>query len=167
MKKYQIEKWYTEKISGKNMDRKKLQEMLDFIREGDTVYVYDLSRLARNVKDLLKIIELLQNKNVHLVSAKENINSSTPFGALMITMIGAVAEFERTSLLERQREGIAIAKREGKYKGGKRKQVKGFQEGYTRYKERKVTKTALAQELKISRPTLDKLIREYEEQCKM
>jgi DNA invertase Pin-like site-specific DNA recombinase len=107
-------------------------------------------------------VEALNNKGVHLVSNKENIDTSTPTGKLMLTMIGAIAEFERQNLLDRQREGIAIAKRNGKYKGGKRKNVPGFQDGYTRYKSREISKAALAKELGISRPTLDKLISEYE-----
>ena len=81
----------------------------------------------------------------------------------MLTIIGGIAEFERQNLLDRQREGIQIAKREGKYKGGKRKRVTGFEEGYKRYKNREVSKAGLARELNVSRPTLDKLILEYEE----
>ncbi len=81
----------------------------------------------------------------------------------MLTMIGAINEFERCNLLERQREGIALAKREGKYKGGKRKIVPGFLEGYARYMQREITKSELAAGLKISRPTLKRLIRDYKE----
>lgn len=81
----------------------------------------------------------------------------------MLTMIGAINEFERTNLLERQREGIAIAKRDGKYKGGKAKTVADFAQHYSRYKTREITKSALARQLGISRPTLDKLIAEYEQ----
>lgn len=109
--KFNIDKWFTEKISGKNTDRPQLQAMLDFVREGDVVYVHDFSRLARSTKDLLEIVDLFNNKGVSLVSNKENIDSGTPQGKLMLTMIGAIAEFERTNLLERQREGIAIAKK--------------------------------------------------------
>lgn len=162
MQQYNIEKWFTEKVSAKDTNRPKLQELLDFAREGDTVHIHDFSRLARSTKDLLEIVELLNGKGVHLVSNKEKIDTSTPTGKLMLTMIGAIAEFERQNLLDRQREGIAIAKREGKYTGGKRKQIHGFSDGYARYKAREITKTALAAELHISRPTLDKLIREYD-----
>lgn len=119
LKKYGIERWYTEKISGKDANRPKLQEMLEYVREGDTVHIHDLSRLARSTADLLVIVDLLAKKGVHLVSNKENIDSSTPTGKLMLTMIGAINEFERTNILERTREGIAIAKREGVYKGRK------------------------------------------------
>lgn len=162
MKDKHIEKWYIEKVSAKDTNRPKLREMLDFVREGDTVHIHDFSRLARSTKDLLNIVELLNKKGVHLVSNKEQFDTATPTGKLMLTLIGAIAEFERQNLLDRQREGIAIAKKDGKYKGSKRKQVNGFPEGYARYKAREVTKAELARELKISRPTLDKLIKEYE-----
>lgn len=119
LEKYGIERWYTEKISGKDTNRPKLQEMLEYVREGDTIHIHDLSRLARSTADLLVIVDLLTRKGVHLVSNKENIDSSTPTGKLMLTMIGAINEFERTNILERTREGIAIAKREGVYKGRK------------------------------------------------
>jgi len=162
LEKFGIEKWFTEKISGKDTNRPQLQSMLDFVREGDTVYIHDFSRLARSTKDLLDIVEKLNAKGVHLVSNKENIDSSTPTGKLMLTMIGAIAEFERQNLLERQREGIAIAKREGKFKGGQVKQIdeETFNAAYSRYKLRKITKKDLAAELGISRPTLDKLLKE-------
>jgi DNA invertase Pin-like site-specific DNA recombinase len=119
MEKYAIEKWFTEKVSAKDTNRPKLRELLDFVREGDTIHVHDLSRLARSTRDLLDIVETLNKKGVHLVSNKESIDTSTPTGKLMLTMIGAINEFERVNLLERQKEGIAIAKREGKYRGGK------------------------------------------------
>lgn len=162
MERFGIEKWFIEKVSGKNMDRPKLREMLDFAREGDTIHVHDFSRLARSTKDLLDIVELLNRKGVTLVSNKENVDSSTPTGKLMLTMIGAINEFERTNLLERQREGIAIAKREGRYRGGTKKTVEGFGEYYRRYMRREVSKTALAAALHVSRPTLDRMIAEYE-----
>ena len=163
LNKYNIEKWFTEKISAKNTNRPQLQAMLEFAREGDTIYVWDFSRLARSTKDLLDLVEFIQSKGIHLVSIKENIDSSTATGKLMLTMIGAINEFERTNLLERQREGIAIAKREGKYKGRKEVEVDNFKEYYDRYKTRQINKVDLAKELNISRPTLNKLIKEYEE----
>ena len=116
LKQYDIDKWFTEKVSAKNTNRPQLQAMLDFAREGDTIYIHDFSRLARSTSDLLKLVEGLQAKGVHLVSNKENIDTSTPAGKLMLTMLGAIYEFERANLLERQREGVAIAKEQGKYK---------------------------------------------------
>lgn len=161
MQKYGIEKWFIEKVSAKDTNRPKLQELLEFAREGDTIHIHDFSRLARSTKDLLDIVEHLNQKGVHLVSNKENIDTSTATGKLLLTMVGAINEFERVNLLERQREGIAIARRNGKYKGGKRKTVNNFAEHYARYMSREISKSALARELNISRPTLDKLIAEY------
>lgn len=162
LEKYGIEKYYIEKVSGKDTNRPKLQEMLEFVREDDTVYIHEFSRLARSTKDLLDIVEYLNNKGVHLVSNKENLDTSTPTGKLMLTMIGAIAEFERQQMLERQREGIAIAKREGKFKGGQVKKIDEdlFNKYYTEYKERKINKKTLAEKLEISRPTLDKLLKD-------
>lgn len=161
LKKYGIDKWFTEKVSAKDTNRPQQQAMLEFAREGDTVYIHDFSRLARSTSDLLKMVELLQAKGVHLVSNKESIDTSTPTGKLMLTMLGAIYEFERTNLLERQREGVAIAKSQGKYKGRKEIKIDDFGAQYQRYLNRELSKVQLAKELNISRPTLDKLIREY------
>ena len=161
LKKYGIDKWFTEKVSAKDTNRPQLQAMLEFAREGDTVYIHDFSRLARSTSDLLKMVELLQAKGVHLVSNKESIDTSTPTGKLMLTMLGAIYEFERTNLLERQREGVAIAKSQGKYKGRKEIKIDDFGAQYQRYLNRELSKVQLAKELNISRPTLDKLISEY------
>jgi DNA invertase Pin-like site-specific DNA recombinase len=162
LEKRKIEKWFTEKVSGKDTNRPQLQAMLDYVREGDTIYVHDFSRLARSTKDLLIIMEKLKTKDVHIVSNKENIDSSTPTGKLMLTMIGAIAEFERQNMLERQAEGIAIAKREGKFKGGQVKRIdnKTWEQCYNKYMQRELTKVDFAKALNISRPTLDKLIKE-------
>lgn len=167
LEKYNIDKWFTEKVSGKDTNRPELQRMLEFVRDGDTVYVHDFSRLARNTKDLLELVETLQNKGVRLVSNKENMDTSTTTGKLMVTMMAAIAEFERDNLLERQREGIAIAKAKGKYKGRKAVAInEEFAELYSQYKSRKINKVQFAKHYNISRPTLDKLIAEYEEAAK-
>lgn len=166
LKKYNIEKWFIEKVSGKNTtDRPELNNMLDYVREGDTLYIHDFSRLARSTKDLLDIVEILNKKKVHLVSNKEALDTATPQGRLMFTMFAAVYEFERTNMLERQAEGIAIAKREGKYKGRKPVEIdsKIFQAQYERYLSREINKVQLAKALKVSRPTLDKMLKEYNE----
>lgn len=118
MKKYDIpeENYYIEKVSGKDTNRPKLQELLSTVKEGDVIHVHDFSRLSRSVSDLLKLVEELTAKGVHLISNKENLDTSTPTGKLMLTMIGAINEFERTNLLERQKEGIAIAVKNGKFR---------------------------------------------------
>lgn len=163
MKDKGIEKYFTEKISGKDMNRPQLQAMIDFVREGDIVYVHDFSRLARSVKDLLEIVGKLNDKGVHLVSNKEALDTSNPTGKLMLTMLAAINQFERENLLERQREGIAVAKREGKYKGRKPIEVNNdvFKAQYERYMRREINKTELAKVLNVSRNTLYKLIAEY------
>lgn len=163
MEKYNVERIFQEKVSAKDTNRPELQAMIEFVREGDSVVIHDFSRLARSTKDLLELVELLESKKVKLISNKENIDSSTATGKLMLTMIGAINEFERANLLERQREGIAIAKSEGKYKGRKEVKIDNFEERYNRYLNRELNKTQLAKELGISRPTLDKLIKEYDD----
>lgn len=162
LEKYGIEKWYIEKVSGKDTNRPKLKEMLDFARDSDIIYIHDFSRLARSTKDLLNIVEMLNNKGINLVSNKENIDTSTPTGKLMLTMIGAIAEFERQNLLERQKEGIAIAKREGKFKGGQVKKIDDtlFNSLLDQYNTRAINKKEFSEKLNVSRPTLDKLLKD-------
>jgi len=163
IKKYNIDKIFIDKASGKDTNRPKLKELLEYARSGDTVYIESFSRLARDTKDLLDLVSKLDNKVIKLISLKENLDTSTPTGKLMLTMIGAINTFEREIILERQREGIAIAKQAGKYKGRKAKEVPdNFKELYEQYRVRKITKTKLADLCNVSRPVLDKLIKEYE-----
>ena len=161
---YGIEKWYEEKVSGKNTDRPELKLMLDFVREGDTVYVCSFDRLSRSVLDLLDICDKLGKKNVQLVSVKERIDTSTPNGRLMLTVVGAIAEFERAIIRERQEEGIAIAKAKGVYAGRKPKEVNKelFEEYYRQWRNRRLTMVELAKRLQISRSTAYRLIKKHE-----
>ena len=162
LNKYNIDKWYVEKITGKDTNRPKLIEMLDFIREDDTVYVEEFSRLGRSTQDLLDIVQHIENKGAKFISIKENFDTKTPAGRLQMTMMAAIAEFERSMILERQREGIAIAKKEGKYKGRKKIKRTDIDIHYDRYMSRKASKTQIANELGISRSTLTRLFNEYE-----
>ncbi len=164
LEKYNIEKWFIEKISAKDTNRPELQGLLEFAREGDSIYIHDFSRFARSTEGLLSLVKILQKKSINLVSNKENLDTSTATGKLMLTMIAAINEFERANLLERQREGIAIAKKEGKYKGRKQISINSelFDEHYSRYTCRELSKTQLAKALNVSRPTLDKIISERE-----
>lgn len=139
LKKFNIDKWYEEKASAKNTDRPVLNEMLSFARDGDTIYIESFSRLARNTADLLRIIDDLEKNNVKIVSQKENLDTKTPTGKMMLTMIGAIATFERELILERQREGIALAKAAGKYKGRtKMNAPANFKELYEAYMNRQI-----------------------------
>ena len=114
-----VDEVYIDRLSGKNTDRPELKKMMDYVRKGDTVIVESISRFARNTRDLLELIEKLSEKGVEFVSRKEAIDTTTPTRKFMLTVFGAVAELEREYILQRQREGIAIAKAEGKYRGRK------------------------------------------------
>lgn len=113
------DKLFKEKESGAKAERQQLATMLDYVREGDTITVTKLCRLARNTKHLLEIVDYLDNKGVSLIVLNLGIDTKSPTGRLMLTMIGAVASFERQLLLERQAEGIELAKQKGKYVGRK------------------------------------------------
>ena len=157
-----VERWYIEKISGKNMERPELQKLLDYAREGETVLIHDLSRISRNLADLLALMKDFDQRGITLVSLHESIDTGTPLGKLTLSIIGAINEFERANLLERQREGIAIAKRAGRYKGRKRTVLEDMEGVYHDYVTRRRSKAQLAREHGVSRPTLDRLLREFE-----
>ncbi len=119
VKRYAVDKVFSEKISGKNTERPKLQALLDIISEGDTVVVESYSRLSRSTKDLLSIVDHFKSKKVNFISDKEKIDTTTPTGKLFFTITAGIVEYERELLLQRQKEGIAIAKAQGIYKGRK------------------------------------------------
>ena len=151
---YKIDKWFTEKMTAKDTDRPQFRAMMDYVREGDTIYVEDFSRIARNLRDLLKIVDDLSARKVALVSLKERIDTSTPQGRLMLELIGAIYEFERTNLLERQAEGIACAKAKGIYKGRKRiEKPANWSEVYARWKQREISGKEAMKELDLRRNT--------------
>ena len=116
---YQVDRIFSEKISGANKDRPQLRAMLDYVREGGTLYIESISRLGRSTKDLLNIIDTLTDKGVTLISHKEKIDTDTPAGKFMLTVFAAPSQLEREQLKQRQREGIEIAKAQGKYTGRK------------------------------------------------
>ena len=119
MNEFGVDELFIDKASGKNTDRSELKRMLNYVRQGDTVIVESISRFARNTRDLLDLVAQLTGKHVEFISKKESIDTSTPTGKFMLTIFGAVAELEREYILQRQQEGIAIAKALGKYKGRK------------------------------------------------
>lgn len=157
-----IKKLFIDKASGKNANRQCLKEMMAFVREGDTVYCSDISRIARNTKNLLDIVEELNNKGVYFVSLKEKIDTSTPQGKFMLTVFGAMAELERENILARQKEGIEIAKREGKYKGRKRIEIdeEAFSKMVHEWKEGKRTASSIYKHFNISSQTFYRRVNE-------
>lgn len=163
MKSLGVDKVYIDRTSGKNTDRPALLEMLGFVREGDSVIVESISRFARNTKDLLELTEELNNKRVQFISQKENIDTDTPAGKFMLTVFGAVAELEREYIRQRQREGIEIAREQGKYKGRPAKQLAAFDEIYKQWKSGNITAASASKQLDISRSTFYRKVREHEE----
>ena len=154
LKDYDIDKWFVEKASGKDANRPRLKEMLEYVREDDTVFVEEFSRLGRSTADLLATVKAIEDAGAKFKSLKENFDTSTPVGRLQMTMMAAIAEFERAMILERQREGIAIAKREGKYKGRKAVSVPDIGNYYDKYMSRRGTKTSIAHELGMNASTV-------------
>jgi DNA invertase Pin-like site-specific DNA recombinase len=163
LKRHGIDKWYIEKVSGKNVaDREQFKLLLSEAESGDTIFVHDFSRFARSTVDLLTTVADLNKRGVHLVSNKEGFDTSTATGELMLTMIAAINQFERRNMLERQREGIAIAKRNGAYKecGRKNKIVDRdlLLDCISKISDGIMTKIEAAAMLGVSRPTLDRMI---------
>ena len=157
-----IEKYYSEKISGKNTERPQLIKMMEEVRKGDTIFVEDFSRLARSTEDLLRIVRELNEKGVGLVSLKENLDTGTPVGELMLTVIAAINQFERKNMLERQREGIAIARARGVYKGRRAIPLPhDFCVYYEKWKRREISKAQIARMIGVSRPTCDRFLAEF------
>ena len=159
-----VTKVFTDKASGKNTARKGLQEMLDFVREGDTVIVESYSRLARSTRDLLDLVEQFEKKGVNFISKKEAIDTTTPAGRLMLTIFAGIAQFERDCTLDRQREGIAEAKKAGKYKGRKPVAVDmvKFKELYKDWKSGQITAVNMQKQLGLTPPTFYRRVKEYE-----
>ena len=155
---------YIDKASGKNTDRTAFKEMMAFVRAEDIVIVESISRIARNTRDLLSIVSELTEKGVEFVSLKESIDTTTPQGRFMLTVFGALAELERENILERQREGIEIAKGEGKYKG--RKPVEFDEEKFVsvckKWRDGKMTATAAMKEVGLKPNTFYRRVKEME-----
>ena len=148
-----VDEVYIDRMSGKNTNRPELQKMMEYVRKGDTVIVESISRFARNTRDLLELVEKLSAKGVEFVSKKEAIDTTTPTGKFMLTVFGAVAELEREYILQRQREGIAIAKANGVYKGRKPIQPPEFERVMTRWQRREITAAEAMRQMGMSKST--------------
>ena len=155
-----VEQVFIDRMSGKSMERPELKRMLNFVRMGDTVIVESISRFARNTRDLLELVEQLTIKGVEFVSKKETIDTTTASGKFMLTVFGAVAELEREYILQRQKEGIAIAKSNGRYKGRKPIQHPEFLAVVAEWQRGNITAVAAMQRLNMKSSTFYRKVRE-------
>ena len=146
-----VDEIFIDKASGKNADRPELTHMMNYVRRGDTVIVESISRFARNTRDLLDLVERLTEKQVEFVSRKESIDTTTPTGKFMLTVFAAVAELEREYILQRQREGIAIAKQQGKYRGRPPKVYPDFERIAARWQKGEITAVHAMKQLGMSK----------------
>ena len=160
MRELGVDEVYIDHMSGKNTNRPELQKMMEYVRRGDTVIVESISRFARNTRDLLELVERLTEKGVEFVSKKEAIDTTTPTGKFMLTIFGAVAELEREYILQRQREGIAIAKEQGKYTGRKTTQPPDFDRVVAQWRRGEITAAAAMRTLKLSKSTFYRKVKE-------
>lgn len=158
-----IDRVYTDHASGKDTERPQLADALSFLREGDTLVVHSMDRLARNLDDLRRLVQCLTRRGVRIEFIKERLTftgEDSPMATLLLSVMGAFAEFERSLIRERQREGIAIARRRGAYRG--RKKVLSNEQA-ARLRERVAAgepKAAVARAFGISRETLYRYLAE-------
>lgn len=163
-----IDKVFQEKASAKDTNRQALKEMFNYIREGDTVYITEFSRLARSTTDLLNLLKQFQEKRVAFISLKENLDINTSHGKLMIAMLGAINEFERDIIRERQQIGIEVSLRTGKTKTGnaygrpKKEATKEQKEILDNWIKGNIASEVAIKQLGLSRNTCYKLKKEYE-----
>jgi DNA invertase Pin-like site-specific DNA recombinase len=158
----QVDRTFTDKVSGKDTNRPKFQEMVDFVREGDTVVVHSMDRLARNLDDLRRVVQTFTKKGVVVEFMHEHLvftGDDTPMANLMLSVMGAFAEFERALIRERQLEGIALAKQKGVYKGRKKTLTDDDVAGIRQRIAEGHKKAQIAREMGISRETLYKYMR--------
>lgn len=152
-----LHKTFEDKVSGKSLDRPQLRACLEFVREGDTLHIHSMDRLARNLDDLRRIVKDVTNRGVVVRFHKEGLSftgEDSPMSTLLLSMLGAVAEFERSLIHERQLEGIAIAKAAGKYKGRKPELTPEDMPGIRGRIADGETKASIARQLGVSRQTL-------------
>ena len=153
----ELDKRFTDKVSGKDRNRPQLEQMIEFVREGDTVFCHSMDRLARNLDDLRLLVKKLTGKGVKVCFVKESLTftgEDSPMANLLLSVMGAIAEFERELIKERQREGIAIAKKRGAYAGRKRTLTAEQAIVLLERIAAGESKTKLANELGVSRNTI-------------
>ena len=164
--KYGCTKLFIDKKSGKDIDRKEFKAMMNFVREGDALVVTELSRLSRNLSDLIATVNTLVENKVTVIFIKENIrvdNDNNASGRLMLNLFACLAQYEREMIRERQQEGIEIAKQAGKYKGGKCKQFDEnvFNEVMELLASGQITVTEAGRRLGVTRATVYNILKRY------
>lgn len=158
----QVSKVFIDKASGKDTQRPQLEALLSYVREGDTLVVHSMDRLARNLDDLRRMVQQLTGRGVRIEFVKESLaftGEDSPIANLLLSVMGAFAEFERALIRERQREGISLAKQRGVYRGRKKALSDSRLEELRRRVEAREPKAALAREFGISRATLYEYLR--------
>lgn len=165
MEKLGVEKVYIDVCSGKDSNRPQLMAMMDFIREGDTIIVESISRLARNTKDLLTLTDAMIEKGVDFISQKETIDTNTPAGKAMLTIFGAISQLERDYIRERQQEGIALKKAKQGYQGRPPIQIEEeeFKGVYDTWKSGEITARVAMKKLGLKPNTFYRRVKKYEE----
>jgi DNA invertase Pin-like site-specific DNA recombinase len=159
----ELDRTFVDHASGKDAKRPQLEELLNFVRTGDTVIVHSMDRLARNLDDLRRIVQALTNKGVRIEFVKENLTftgEDSPMASLMLSVMGAFAEFERSLIKERQREGIALAKKRGAYRGRKKSLSPQEVAELRQRVAAGISKAQVAREAGISRQTLYQYLQE-------
>jgi len=159
-----VERLFIDKASGSTAERPELKRMMDYVRDGDTVIVESISRFARSARDFLELMAKLSEKEAEFISRKESIDTATPAGRFMLTIFAAVAELEREYLRDRQREGIEIAKRMGKYQGRKPGIYPGFEHLLARSMRGEITAASAMRKLGMSKTTWYRKAREVQGQ---
>lgn len=158
LSKYGVDRIYSEKMTGTRRDRPELQRMLTDLDKGDTVVVESLSRLGRSTKNLIELMELFNDKGVNLVSLKENIDTTTPTGKLLFTLISAISQFERDCLAERTKEGLAAARARGRKGGRPKKSSSIIEKAIKLYNSKEYSIAEIKELTGVSRSTLYRYI---------
>ncbi|XZM35056.1 recombinase family protein (plasmid) [Clostridium perfringens] len=161
---YGVDKIFSDKVTGKNMYRKDFMKLLDQLRAGDTLIVYSLSRLGRKTKDLIELIETLNNNSITLISLKENIDTNSPIGRAMIGMISIFSELERELIAERVREGVKNARARGRLGGRPRLNSDSVKEAITLYRTNQYSINEIIKKTGVSKTTLYRRLNEFEDE---
>lgn len=162
IKSYGVDKIYSDKLSGKSMDRKEFGKLLEHLRSGDTLVIYSLSRLGRKTKDLIGLIEKFNAENINLVSIKENIDTNSPMGRAMIGMISIFSELEREIIVERVREGVKNARARGRMGGRPRANEEKVNEAIALYRSELYSVQEIIAKTGVSKATIYRRLNEIE-----